>query len=171
MNASTETHRSEAPARAPRKMRSNKLVKPSLQLRMTLWFAGISTIGLVTQFMLTADAISRLAVDMPQNGAPAFDELSLTAIRVLLHSLVIALPITLALGILVTARIAGPLHRMQAFLGAVAEGERPPDLVLRRGDDLQELAELVNRATAGARGVATAEDAPDPEAGLARRAG
>lgn len=41
-------------------------------------------------------------------------------------------------------RYCGPAHRIAATLRAVARGERPQPITLRRGDELQELAAALN---------------------------
>ena len=53
----------------------------------------------------------------------------------------------LSVGVLFTFRIAGPVYRFEQFLSAVVRGERPRDFRLRKGDQLTELAALINDAT------------------------
>ena len=61
------------------------------------------------------------------------------------------LPITATVGILATFRIAGPLNRIEAFLTEVRDGSKPADCIIREGDELRELCDLVNEVTAGLR--------------------
>ena len=57
------------------------------------------------------------------------------------------LPLTFLVGVLTTFRIAGPVYRFEQFLAAVRRGERPSDFHLRKGDELTDLAALINEAT------------------------
>jgi hypothetical protein len=50
------------------------------------------------------------------------------------------------IGVLTTFRIAGPLSRLETHLRSIVQGEEPGPLRLRGGDELQGVAELLNRA-------------------------
>jgi nitrogen fixation/metabolism regulation signal transduction histidine kinase len=67
------------------------------------------------------------------------------------------LPLTIAVGILVTFRIAGPVYRLKEFLKSIASGATPEDCRLRKGDELQDLCSLANDATAPLRGAKRGE--------------
>ena len=54
-------------------------------------------------------------------------------------------------GILATHRLVGPIYRFKVFLKQVADGERPADCKLRQGDELQDVCDLINAATAPVR--------------------
>ena len=56
------------------------------------------------------------------------------------------IPLTLFTGILVTFRVAGPVHRFEQHLKAIANGEDPGDCYIRKGDEFTELCELINSA-------------------------
>ena len=62
-----------------------------------------------------------------------------------LVELIVALPILVVIGILVTHRFVGPLHRIKAALDQIGQGNFVVHLKLRKGDVLTELAESVNR--------------------------
>ena len=57
------------------------------------------------------------------------------------------LPFTFAIGVLITFRVAGPVHRFYVYLAQVIRSEEVGPCRLRKGDDLQELCELINKAT------------------------
>ena len=61
--------------------------------------------------------------------------------------MLIFLPLTYAVGILTTFRIAGPLYRFETFLNQVLAGEKPERFRLRKGDELQDFADLLNAVT------------------------
>ena len=63
-------------------------------------------------------------------------------------ALVIFAPMTLALGIILMHRVAGPIYRFEQFLAAVARGEHEHDCKIRDGDELVEMCDLLNRFTA-----------------------
>ena len=141
--------------------RSRKLIQPSLQLRLTFTFVGISALSLLLQFVLFADAINELALQLPQDGSILLGRSAELLTRVLWTSCLGFLPITFLVGILTTFRIAGPVYRFKAFLAQVERGECPPDLRLRKGDELHDLAAQINSATAPLRRQRAAEG-PSP---------
>jgi signal peptidase II len=55
------------------------------------------------------------------------------------------LPLTIAVGILVTFRIAGPVYRFEQYLKSVLRGELTGPCRIRKGDEFHELCELLNQ--------------------------
>ena len=77
-------------------------------------------------------------------------------------SFAVVMPLSFAVGVLITFRVAGPVYRLERFLSEVLRGEKPADCRLRKGDELHELCALMNRATAGLRARADGSDADSP---------
>ena len=127
--------------------RRQKLIQPRLQLRLTLTFVGLVALALMLQVMLFIDAITDLGASLPNDGLVLIAAGPKVLVETLLMSIVIFLPLTIAVGVLSTFRIAGPLYRFEVFLKQVVRGERPPDFQLRDGDELKHLASLINAAT------------------------
>jgi len=146
-----------------KKLRLNKLVDRGLQLRMVLWFTLTGTLAVGLQFVMTANAMSELALDTHASPAEAYDAAAGAVIRVLVTTLSISLPIITAVGVLVSFRVTGPLHHLRSFLRQIARGEQPADVELRKGDELQDFARLLNDVTRPMR--STERDAVDGEDG------
>ncbi len=127
--------------------RRKKLIKPRLQLRLTGIFVGLTALSLLLQFVLFTNVLHETAVSLPNDGPILLDEINRITSRILLISFLVFLPLTLSIGILTTFHIAGPVYRFEQFLSAVIRGERPKDFRLRSGDQLTELAALINTAT------------------------
>lgn len=72
---------------------------------------------------------------------PLFTTVGLTVMVLL----VLIMPVVIVLGILLTHKVAGPLVRIQAALRQMAQGDYNIHLALRKGDDLIELADHINR--------------------------
>ena len=125
-----------------------KLILPRLQLRLTLALLGFAVLGFCVQFLLVLSGLPELASRLPSDSQPMLEGMQ----RLLLDSLVVSVlvfaPILTWGGVLTTFRIAGPIYRFQTFLGEVARGERPADCKIRKKDQLHELCELLNEATA-----------------------
>ena len=143
--------------------RIQKLVDSRLQLKLTSYFACLVLVALLFQFVLFASAMSGSAAKLSEVSSTLYEEFRSGLFRALIFSIGVVLPLTMGVGILVTFRIAGPIHRFTQFLRSVLDGQRPPDCQLRAGDELQELCGLLNRATASARGAA-AQDGGEPRA-------
>ena len=127
--------------------RRKKLIKPRLQLKLTLTFVGLSALSLLLQFILFQNTLAEAALDLPHDSDVLLGATNGLLAHVLLVSFLAFLPLTFLVGILTTFRIAGPIYRFEQFLSAVQRGERPPDFRLRRGDELMDLAALINAAT------------------------
>jgi len=68
-------------------------------------------------------------------------------------STAVILPIAAWIGIILSHRIAGPWYRMEVILREIAEGSLISDVQLRKGDELQSLADAVNKVTSNLRAM------------------
>jgi methyl-accepting chemotaxis protein len=64
--------------------------------------------------------------------------------RILLSMLFVA-PIVITVGIYASHKIAGPIYRIEKFLGSTADGDLSISLTLRKNDELMSLAAGINR--------------------------
>jgi hypothetical protein len=142
-----------------RRFRRRKLIKTSLQLRLTTVFVGVSFVAALFQVILMNRAILALSRKMPADGDLLLAQLPALLGQNLLLTVVVLVPIMLAVGILATHRIAGPVYRFETYLGQVARGEDVGPCRLRKGDELQELCQRINEAVTAlrARGGASSE--------------
>jgi hypothetical protein len=129
----------------PRRVR---LIRPGLQLRLILTFLGVSSLALALQFILFMSALTEAAVHLPQDGLLLMERVNGILLGVFLTSFGMLLPALFVVGLVMTHRIAGPIYRLEVFFNQLLGGQRPADVRLRRGDELHELCDLVNQATA-----------------------
>ena len=127
-------------------MRTRKLIRPEIQLRLSAYFLGLVLFALIFQFLLVTSSMSKLIL-MEGDYVDRQEMVTEASLEILLVSLAVILPLTLGVGILVTFRLAGPIARFQAFLQEMISGQRPGDIVLRQGDQLKDVAQLLNEAT------------------------
>jgi hypothetical protein len=73
----------------------------------------------------------------------------------LLISLAILIPLILALCILLSHRVAGPMYRFRLFLQDVRDGKQPAACRIRTADEFQDFCTLLNEATAPLRAEAS----------------
>ncbi len=140
--------------------RRQKLPQPRLQLRLTLTFVGLVALALLLQVTLFTNALTDLSTTLPNDSLLLIAAGPAILFKILAVSFAIFLPLTFVVGALSTFRIAGPLYRFEAFLNQVLRGECPRDFNLRKGDELKELAALINAATKPSRQkLETDEDA------------
>lgn len=123
-----------------------KLIKPRLQVRLTMTFVGLAAMGLVLQFLLLMARMSKHSLGFESEGSALFEQLDAVLLGTLFTAALLILPLVFAVGVLTTFRIAGPLYRIERHLEQVARGESPGKCKLRQGDDLQELCDLLNHA-------------------------
>jgi hypothetical protein len=125
-----------------------KLIKPWLQLKLLGVFVGLSALGFLLQSLHVGLRLSELASTLPEGGSYLMAVMPELPLEILLVSFGMLLPLTIAVGILVTFRIAGPVYRFEKYLKAVMRGEETGPCRIRKGDEFQELCELLNQVTA-----------------------
>jgi hypothetical protein len=128
-----------------------KLIKPRLQLKLVGVFVGLSALGFLLQSLHVGLRLSELASHVPEGGSYLMAMLPALPLEILLVSFGMLLPLTVAVGVMVTFRIAGPVYRFEQYLKAVVRGEELGPCRIRKGDEFQELCELINEATASTR--------------------
>jgi methyl-accepting chemotaxis protein len=139
---------SELPDPDVKQRRTRKLIDNRLQLKLTMWFVAVATLTMLFQFFILASTVSRMALDLPNDSHVFLDGLLELLLRTFLASLAISLSLTFTVGVLLTHRVAGPIHRFTKFLEAIERGERPANITIRKNDELGDFCELLNRATA-----------------------
>lgn len=145
-------------------LRKNRLPKPKIQLRLVLGFLGVSTLALSAQVLLLANRLMRLSQDLPVSGDEIRSALPGLLSEVFLFSFLVLLPSVLAIGVMLTFRMAGPIYRFESYLGDVVAGKETGPCRIRKGDELQELCDLINAAL-----DQKAKPFAKPEPGLDRR--
>jgi len=133
--------------RAPRHRRRIKLIKPRLQLRLVGVFVGLSCLGFLLQSLHVGLRLSELSTTIPEGGPYLMAVLPELPLEILAVSFGMLLPLTVAVGVMVTFRIAGPIYRFEKYLMDVHEGREVKPCRLRKGDELQELCEIINTVT------------------------
>jgi hypothetical protein len=123
-----------------------KLIQPRLQLKLTGWFLSVTLIGMLLQYMLLGYFLTQLAMQLPGQGGYVVAQADRMLLQSLGLSFVLVLPLTLAVGILVTFKVAGPVYRFEKHLDSVARGEDVGPCRIRKGDELQELCRRINAA-------------------------
>lgn len=135
-----------------KRFRSNKLIKPRMQLRLVAVFLLIAVAAVVAQAVVLNTTVIRAAHRLPGAGEELLALWPGLLGQNVLFLFLLLVPGILALGVLATFRIAGPVFRIEQHLARVVQGEDPGPCHLRQGDDLQELCQLLNRAVARLKG-------------------
>lgn len=130
-----------------RPKRRSKLVRGSFQLRLAASFVGLAALALLLQFLVLAFRVSAEASQLEGPGGQLAEEVPLMLLQVFGFTVAVLLPVVFAVAALMTFRIVGPIHRFKLHLQAVAEGEETEPCRIRENDQLQDLCELINRAT------------------------
>jgi hypothetical protein len=142
-----DTRTASTPAAQPRFRRRRFLIKPRLQLRLSLIFVGLTLLALTLQGLLFGAMVVRTAEAMPVGGEYLMDLLPGMMLRSILFALGVAVPLTVMAGIRSTFPITGPVHRFESYLREVLAGTQLGPCKIRKGDHLGELCELINRVT------------------------
>ncbi len=128
--------------------RKKKLIQPKFQLKIAFACLGIAVMSALVLTVL----INQVVLDFSDKGwidsAKVESEWMGVVMTKLLIALAILTPMTLALGVILMHRVAGPIYRFRQFIRAVGRGEHPQECRLRKGDELTDLCDLLNSFTA-----------------------
>ena len=141
--------------------RKVRLIKPGLQLKLTMVFLCVGVTCILVQFTLLSGTLSEVSEQSPATARMLYSSLW----KHLATTLALLVPLTLSVGILVTHRVAGPAYRFEQYLKSVAhEGTLPGPCRIRKGDELQELCDAVNAAVDRFRVMASESSQDTPAA-------
>jgi signal transduction histidine kinase len=123
-----------------------KIIRPKLQMKLTLAFVGLTLLALMLQFMVFLRTMTSLSAS-PTERDVLMDAIPEVLIQSLLLTFCVVLPLIFLVGVLLTFRIAGPVYRFETYLSQILRGENPGECRLRKGDELNELCGLINQVT------------------------
>jgi hypothetical protein len=135
------------PAATTSHKRRRKLIKPGVQLALSGIFAGVSILSLLLQALLFSSILAYTAERMPVGGDYLLDLMPTLLLRSVLFSFGIVLPLTIAIGVLATFRIVGPIHRFEMYLRSVIQGDQLGPCKIRKGDAFGDMCTLINEVT------------------------
>lgn len=144
--------------------RKIRLASPRQQLETIAVVLAVAIVAILFQATLTGYTLTRAAVDLPSEGPLILEQLPRMLTINLACTAVVLVPLMLVVAGFVTNRIAGPLRGFERYFTALANGEKPDPCRIRKGDELQDLCALINRATARLRAENEAPVEPVPEA-------
>ena len=127
--------------------RRKKLIKPRFQLKVALSGLGIAFMSVLLLMIMINEAFMEFADRGWVDAVALRSEWMDIMFSRLLVALAFLVPMILALGVVLTHRIAGPLYRFEMFLTSVMAGEHPEPCRLRNGDELMEFCDLLNEVT------------------------
>lgn len=148
---------------SPSNRRRKRLIEPRVQLRFVLIFLTTASLAALVQALVVTYLLTRLVQRLPNDGMVLSSELVEILAASMLVTTAFLVPLTVAVGIVSTHKIVGPLYRFRIYLTELADGLRPGPCRIRDGDELQDLCALLNRATEPLRGSGA------PEAEVVRR--
>ncbi|OGW84324.1 MAG: hypothetical protein A2987_05510 [Omnitrophica bacterium RIFCSPLOWO2_01_FULL_45_10] len=147
------------PTQTKKFTRKHYFIAPGFQLRyirvILLVMFGAGALAAYTVYYQTMILFGeRLASVYPQGRLMAI----VKSINIqILFSLLLITPLLVVIGIFLSHRIAGPIYRMERFLGGLAKGDIANRLSLRKKDELKSLADGINIVVAGLRDRVLAE--------------
>lgn len=127
--------------------RKQYLVAKKFQLKyigliLLLVFLTVAMCSYVIYYTMMLTMGDKLANVYPQGRLMSI--VNMVNFRILLSMLLMA-PLIVIIGIFASHKIAGPIFRIEKFLGAMADGDFSSPVSLRRNDELISLANGINR--------------------------
>lgn len=143
--------------------RSRRLIEPRIQIKFALMFfstAGAAAILLVVMLYV---ALARAAENLPNDGVLLLAEIPGALVHAAWMTLALLVPLTLLLGIGTTFTVVGPIYRFRLYLEDLVAGKATTACRIRKGDELQDFCELLNKATAPLLETAEAPELANPD--------
>ena len=139
--------------------RRSYLVNPAFQLRLIGWMTGLALAPICTFFAAHHYffwKLRKLGEDIqlePNHIYFRFLEgQSEQMFLIFLLCSVIAILMVFVLGLLLSHKVAGPIHRMKGHLKSISEGQDVGELSFRKGDYFLEVPPIVNDCVRTLRG-------------------
>lgn len=138
-------------AKAPHSARTRYLINPAFQLRFVGIMVGVAVLAALALYVANALFVAKLvavgkslglASDHPFWRFLAEQKFVLNSVF-LVTGAVVCLAIVVV-GIFLSHRIAGPIHRMQSHLDEIARSGEVKELSFRQRDYFPEMAESIN---------------------------
>ena len=141
------------------KKRTKYFIAPEFQLRyirvILLIMFGVGAISAYTVYYQSMVFLGgKLASVYPQGRLVAIVKSVNTQI---LFSLLLITPLVIVIGLVLSHRIAGPIHRLEKCLAGIADGDITTYITLRKRDELKSLADGINLVIKSLRGKVTEE--------------
>jgi len=129
---------------APHNRRTKTFIRPTSQLEVVLFILLIAWGSIFLNYVLfqlySGPFLRKL---LP----PTHEAILQTHLfRILFCTIGISVPVSVAVGVGVTFRYFGPIHRFKLFLANIVAGELGRECKIRTGDKLHDLCESINRA-------------------------
>ena len=135
--------------------RKRKFIRQDIQLKVVFICLFVASLVLLINFQLSLASLWNLSNSLTSTTDLTFalEELRGAVISRFLISVVTAIPLSAAIGVLYSFRFSGPIHRFKKYFLAMNEtGRWDEPLFLRKGDDLQDVCESMNNALDDMRG-------------------
>jgi len=126
--------------------RKQKLIAPRFQLKLIGTFFSLACVCALLLAVLLHSSIQELEPHLGERSSALVVLLDELLLKNLLIAFAALGPLMLAVGVMLTHRIAGPVYRMERHLEAIARGENPGDCRIRKNDEFQELCARLNEA-------------------------
>lgn len=130
-----------------RKRRRKKLIEPRIQLRFVAAFACTAGLAVICQALVLSYLLISLASRAPNDQAFLLESIPRALGLGVLITGGLLLPLSIAVGVLTTFPVVGPLYRFRVFMNAVLAGEHPEPCRIRERDEMHEFCELLNEVT------------------------
>jgi hypothetical protein len=127
--------------------RRRRLIDQRLQLRFAAAIASVAVIGLIVQCLTLTQQVVVLASEVPNDREFVLGSLPGMLTTSMFVTLALMLPISLFVGVALTFPVVGPLYRIKTHLRALRDGTATGPCKIRKGDELQDLCDLINDVT------------------------
>ena len=133
------------PSPKPSFRRQRWVVEPEYQWKMTRMLVIALLLVVVATLLMMFYALTSTIGDVELWPGAVFMAVFKAVAWMIIVEMVVLIPIVIAIGLIVTHRVVGPLSRMKTALDRIGQGQYDVHLKLRGGDVLIELAASIEQ--------------------------
>ncbi len=134
--------------------RRKKLIRLDLQLKIVFITLFVASLVLLINFQLALAGLWSMSNHLGEgsNAAELLESVKRSTIQRFLFSVAIAVPLAGFVGILYSFKFCGPIYRFKRYFTGLRDGRWDDRCMLRKGDDLQDVAQVINEGVGVLRG-------------------
>lgn len=126
--------------------RKRKLIRVDLQLKIVFLTLLVACLALLINFQLSLAALWSLEATLSNTSSVELlvEEVREVLLQKFLLSVGIGIPFAVSVGLLYSFKFCGPICRFKVYFSELCGGSWRKPCTLRKGDDLQDVAQAIN---------------------------
>jgi hypothetical protein len=124
--------------------RRKKFIRSDLQLRIVFMSLFVASLVLLINFQMSLAAVWTISSQPALSVEAAMDQVWHELVKKFLISVLLAVPLSVSVGILYSFKFCGPIYRFKKYFTELVTSNWDVRCNLRKGDDLWDVCDAIN---------------------------